>query len=258
MKFCEKCGAQLSDEAVFCNACGHRVGSSGDNPSKPIKEGEVYKCPYCGEILPSDVTHCPTCKHEIRGRKVTSLVRDFYEKYTKEASDIGKCELVKMFPIPNNKEDIREFLLIGSTNFDAYHYVSKKKEENLDSAWLAKIEECYKKAQIMLQPEDLIPVTNIYTEIKNKVEKLEKRKKIGLIVGLALILLGSVGALLSSVLFPTSDPSGNLGTGGVIMSISLVVLALGIVILVLSVEGKKTMKEMEELKKKKEEKRYKK
>lgn len=258
MKYCEKCGTQLSDDAVFCNACGHKVGASDDNQSKAIKEGSIFKCPYCGEFLPSDVTHCPTCNHEIRGRKVTSTVKEFYDKYSNASSDIEKCELIKMFPIPNNKEDIREFMFIGSTNFDVHHYLAKKKEESLDSAWLSKIDECYNKAKLLLKPDDLKPIADLYNEIKGKVEVTAKRKKVGFIIGLSLTIFGALGSFISVIVFPVNDKSGNLDIGAILMMVSLAIMAFGIVVLVLSFKGKKTMKEAEEVKKKKEEKRNKK
>ena len=39
--FCEKCGAELIDGAVFCSKCGARA------------DGKT-QCVFCGKLIPSD------------------------------------------------------------------------------------------------------------------------------------------------------------------------------------------------------------
>ena len=109
MKFCQNCGAELNDAAKFCDKCGSKVASF-EEPKKeqPIREGVVHKCPFCGEILPSNVGRCPTCGHEIRGREVLNSIKELTSKLDATDDDIKKIEIIKTFPIPSNKEDIME------------------------------------------------------------------------------------------------------------------------------------------------------
>lgn len=247
MKYCEKCGTQLDDNAVFCSGCGNKVIKEEKNQSKTIKEGDIYKCPFCGEFLPSDVTYCPTCRHELRGRKVISSVSEFYDKYTSTETDSEKFQLITMFPIPNNKEDIREFMLIAKSNFDVNQYLSKKGEETLSDAWLSKVELCYDKASMLLNDNDLRPIAKIYEGLKETIKKTAKRRKNGLIGGLVLIVTGTVGSFVFALLYPTEQEAGSkTWLFGGLMIASLCVMALGIVMLVLSRKRKKTIKELEE------------
>lgn len=62
MKYCQKCGGQLKDEASFCNHCGCAV--------QPLV-GQVYQqapnaastkfCQKCGSEIFVDAIACPNC-----------------------------------------------------------------------------------------------------------------------------------------------------------------------------------------------------
>lgn len=42
MKYCPNCGAQLSDDAMFCPACGARFGA----PQQPYQQQPYQQQPY--------------------------------------------------------------------------------------------------------------------------------------------------------------------------------------------------------------------
>ena len=96
MKFCQKCGNQLNDDAIFCDKCGTRVASA---PAPTTKNNDQNKCPYCGEILNSNIDRCPTCGNEIRNREVTSSVKSFFEKIDSTEDEIKKIELITQLKI---------------------------------------------------------------------------------------------------------------------------------------------------------------
>ena len=64
-KFCSQCGNEFSEYANFCSNCGNPKNSSGSE-----KISSAYKCPACGNILPSlQISSggwiCPLCNAKI-------------------------------------------------------------------------------------------------------------------------------------------------------------------------------------------------
>lgn len=117
MAFCQKCGAQLAEDAKFCAGCGSQVGSTG--PVK-VSVGEVRKCPQCGQVLGALDAKCPACGHEITGVKAVNSVREFFEMYQKETNERKQLELIKNYPIPNTKEDLLEFAHLTAQQIKFY------------------------------------------------------------------------------------------------------------------------------------------
>lgn len=77
-----------------------------------------------------------------------------------------QIKLIRSFPIPNTKEDIFEFMILASTNVD--HGLGKE----LSSAWRAKIEQAYQKAQLILEDDkDLSQFQHMYTQVYVKISK---------------------------------------------------------------------------------------
>jgi rRNA maturation endonuclease Nob1 len=55
---CPACGAEMSNEAVFCPSCGAKsapVSVSGE--AAPAQK----QCPGCGTVLAADAAFCPNC-----------------------------------------------------------------------------------------------------------------------------------------------------------------------------------------------------
>lgn len=112
MAFCINCGQELAEGAKFCASCGNAVGASQNGAKeqrKTVYDGELHKCPNCGEQLGSFVTSCPACGYELRGTKVTSVVNELAQKLERTESVEQKIDLIRNFYIPNTKEDICEF-----------------------------------------------------------------------------------------------------------------------------------------------------
>lgn len=77
------------------------------------KEGRVHICPNCGSNLPGMVANCPECGHEIRDNKASDSVRKFSDRYMKAATEEQQANLIEAFPVPNNKEDLLEFMAMA-------------------------------------------------------------------------------------------------------------------------------------------------
>lgn len=61
VKYCDKCGAEVSDSALFCSSCGNKIG----NPEREIPEGAI-KCSKCGEIYDDTLNFCTKCGNKLR------------------------------------------------------------------------------------------------------------------------------------------------------------------------------------------------
>ena len=71
MAFCINCGQELADGANFCANCGKSTNEWNSGTERKAKyEGELHKCPNCGENLTSLTAICPACGHEFNSVKV--------------------------------------------------------------------------------------------------------------------------------------------------------------------------------------------
>ena len=139
MAYCTNCGKKLSDDAKFCSECGTPVGSTS-SARKITYEGEIRKCPQCGEVINAFVSVCPSCGHEMRGATATSVVHQLALKLDTASSVSEKEKLIRNFYIPNTLEDILECLILASSNIET--------NSDCRNAWEAKLEQIYQKAQL--------------------------------------------------------------------------------------------------------------
>lgn len=233
MAFCINCGKELVDGAKFCANCGTATDNTtvdSGSKRKTVYEGEIHKCPNCGEVLNSFVSNCPACGYELRGTKSSNSVHEFALKLerieatrepVKAKSIIGKMYgsdgqlsktdeqkigLIRSFSIPNNKEDISEFMILAASNIDMKLYglgnqgVLTASQRAVSDAWLAKFEQAYQKAKLSFgSTPDFVNINSVYEQ---KVKEI-KRKKLEvplLVVGilclsfLPLILALALGA----------------------------------------------------------------
>lgn len=176
MAFCMNCGQKLADGAKFCSACGTPVASVKTEKTQrtTVYDGEVHKCPNCGESINSFVANCPSCGHEFRGTSTAKTVKEFSEKLEWAITDKQRILLIRSYPVPNTKEDLLEFMILASSNFDAKYFASHSKEESISKAWLSKIEQCYQKAKVTLTGVDLERIRGIYDGV---IEEISEEKQ---------------------------------------------------------------------------------
>ena len=167
MKFCEKCGSPLKDNAKFCSKCGEKVPVE-DNQRKFVYEGIIHKCPNCGEIINSFELYCPLCGYEIRDSNASRAIRDFWDKLKDANDENEKITIIRNFPVPNNKEDIYEFMILASSNVD------DSLTEELCAAWKTKVEQLLEKAILSFKNDD--DLSNIRKMAKSVLSKVRKNK----------------------------------------------------------------------------------
>lgn len=209
MAYCVTCGTKLVDGAKFCQKCGQPVANNTQsNTSRQIEyAGKIFKCPNCGEVLHSFVRNCPSCGLELRATKSSSAVREFAQKLEAiearreyeaptgrffssaksrnriSKTDEQKTSLIQNFNIPNNKEDMLEFMILATSNVNLRVFDSSESstvtEKALSEAWISKIKQVYKKAKLSFGDEqDFLLIQNLYDSFNNEI-KTVKRNGVG-------------------------------------------------------------------------------
>jgi len=186
--YCTNCGAQVDDNAKFCGVCGNKMSTIPQPPKtnarKTTYDGTVHKCPNCGAGLASFVKNCPECGYELRGTDGVESVSDFARRYASATSNDKKVDLIRTFVIPNTKEDILEFSILASSNIDTTSYTRDNvvvsggiSQQEVAEAWMAKFEQAYQKATILLSDTpELKKIEKLYEDKKSK---LESSRKVG-------------------------------------------------------------------------------
>lgn len=198
MAFCINCGQELAEGAKYCANCGKAVTNDSTNQRKTVYDGELHKCPNCGELLNAFGTVCSSCGYEIRGSKASNSVKEFAMRLADAENDMQKITIIQSFPIPNNKEDILEFLILAATCFDpSENLLGDGMKKDISDAWRAKIEQSYQKAKLLFANDaDFSKIQTVYGQtcarIKESADKARKRK----IVHLLLRTIGLWGGLV--------------------------------------------------------------
>ncbi len=99
------------------------VTSKVQKYEKEKKEAIGNICPKCGKQIPPMSIKCPYCGCELVNKKANSSVKELVDKIEKIRKD-GKAdqedkearisELINLFPVPNSKETILEFLALSA------------------------------------------------------------------------------------------------------------------------------------------------
>ena len=122
MAFCSKCGKELAENAKFCANCGTSVesGTTKDETKErtQVFMGTIRKCPNCGEQIGTNTTKCPACGFVIEKRNVSASLDAFVKKLASFDHYIKKREYIENYPVPNNKEDIRDLLTYAASQRD--------------------------------------------------------------------------------------------------------------------------------------------
>lgn len=197
MAFCINCGQKLKDGDKFCSACGTAVAED-QRKRKTVYDGELHKCPNCGEILHPFAVSCPSCGYQIRGREASNSVREFSFRLGQTENDEQKIALIRSFPIPNTKEDILEFIVLAATNFSVEQNLSDGgKKKDVSDAWLAKIEQSYQKAKLLFDRDaDFSKIQDVYDQIYSKIRSSKQIMKKDATVNLALRTIGLWGGMI--------------------------------------------------------------
>ena len=122
MTKCVKCGGDITEGAKFCSYCGTPVesGTTKDETKErtQVFVGTIRKCPNCGDQIGTNTTKCPACGFVIEKRNVSASLDDFVKKLASFDHYAKKREYIENYPVPNNKEDIRDLLTYAASQRD--------------------------------------------------------------------------------------------------------------------------------------------
>ena len=145
-KFCEGCGTKLVED--------NTVSTSQQRVT--VYEGVIKKCPQCGKPLESSELFCLACGWEKRNIEVSTetlfkkieIVEENFELDSREKMQ-KVIAIVRNFNIPNNIEDIYNFLDAAKVRKDYKYYgdIVTESEKELAQAWAMKYEEAYRKGE---------------------------------------------------------------------------------------------------------------
>lgn len=208
MAYCSNCGTKLADGVKFCSECGAKIditSTVSNEQRKIIYDGEIHKCPNCGDIIDAFELKCEACGYEIRGIKSSSGAQAFSNEIRRIAKAGGKgaskriSTFISTFPIPNSKEDLLEFFLLSASNIDikAYGFGASEMPEDkkaISDAYYAKFEQAYAKSKILFggTPE-FEYISFVYLQKLKEIRSAKKRRVIAVLA----IVFGSISVLLS-------------------------------------------------------------
>ena len=236
MPFCQHCGQELLPDTKFCPRCGVAVEKADEdstNKRKQVFEGEIRKCPNCGELLKSFEAVCPACGYELRGVHTAGAVREFAQKLEQieadreltegeepldvdglSKTDKRKINLIRNFVVPNTKEDIFEFLILAGSNMttmqDTFDAESSRSKLAVGEAWEAKFFQIYSKAKLILGTgKEFEKVQEIYRKIQISTWKKNFSKAVSSYLRFAstspILAIGLLLLLAGGILYWTSD-----------------------------------------------------
>ncbi len=169
---------------------------------KEVFSGVIHKCPHCGTVLEGFVVECPGCGYELRSEDSLSSVEKLSQRLENLESQrktptakeslkdaflgsfapvdtvyAAKATLITSYPIPNTKEEILEFVILASSNINPEAIAGATKgDANLvqlyqkmlveQNAWVSKMEQAYRKAQLSFPTDPVfLQVQQIYESV---------------------------------------------------------------------------------------------
>lgn len=206
MTFCVNCGQELVEGARFCAYCGEVVNNDSTTRRETVYDGEIHKCPNCGELLNSFVTNCPTCGYELRSVKTNSPVNELAKKIEETSSMDEKIELITNFYVHNTREDICDFFILAVSNLEDTNY-------DTDDAWRAKLEQTYHKARISFgKTPEFEYIEKLYNKTRSRVSKRWfsnfARKNKWVCITILLELIGITFLTIGIILLSNANDNG--------------------------------------------------
>ena len=216
MAFCKQCGARVDDDARFCEKCGVAIGGQDSGNTSPViqpissarkqsYEGEIRKCPNCGDPIDAFEFVCDKCGFNFSTNRISTsqerLSAQLAEidaklqeaKKTRKKKDHEwaipfkeqKATCINTFPVANSIEEIMSFMMYASGNIDmncvATSNVDRsyydKGDHMIAEAWIGKMDQMYHMAKVSFSDSPKFSqIENIYNDKKNEIKKTSVKR----------------------------------------------------------------------------------
>lgn len=234
MRNCVNCGALVDEDARFCEKCGTAITVQGSE-SGTVKmqaegtgrrqsfEGEVRKCPNCGDPIDAFEFVCDKCGYNFSTNRMSTS----QEKLAAQLQSIDarmpkgknkeneienlkgqKATVINTFPVANSIEEIVSFMMYAagnidmscvSTSHDNNNY--SKGDHQIADAWIGKMDQMYQMAKMSFSNSPKFQqVETIYQDKKKELKKASVKKILtnpmaGLVAMMAIcfLMLGVMG-----------------------------------------------------------------
>ena len=208
-KFCHGCGSAVSSNSQPVQQPLVQSTTVDHTVRKQEYAGKVIKCPNCGGVITETTVICPECGMQLTGRAAVSSVQVFKDQLMDienarksgsggmlgvylpaDKADIQKLTLIRNFPIPNSIDDILEFMFLAIANIDvnlSKNTLTNKMNSSaqietkatigrtISNAWVSKMEQCYKKAELLFpNASEFETVQRVY---RDKMKELKIKVK---------------------------------------------------------------------------------
>jgi hypothetical protein len=180
----------------------HQLEAS--KPKQKEKVGNIKTCPACGASVNSLELNCLACGHEYVNKKSNSNLQDFLSKFeniSKSANNDlkfgtahiaqqntiqAKSELIQNYPIPNNKEDLMEFLAYCISKGQDYSYNSYFGilAGNLSGSWRMKSKEIIDWSKTILRNDE--EFKSFVKSKENQLSKIYRKRNLTIIITITL------------------------------------------------------------------------
>ncbi len=161
---CANCNNEIDDDSYVCSHCGMIV------KARSIRINYVNKAQFASNKLKNAGSVV-----SLQGKDLS--LYGFLETIGNTEKMEEQIGYIKIWPLPENSNELYQFVMIIKDNLDVEKYIySKEPKRNLYNEWLKKLDECYKLANAKCGINELEAITNIYNQIHLSIDLLKKSK----------------------------------------------------------------------------------
>ncbi len=100
----------------------------------------LKKCPHCGAVIEDVCMKCPECGYVFSGLSANAYLKQLGDELKSASSQKRKRQIIESVAVPNNKEDLLDFLLMLKP-------LITDKKDPLSKAYFVKFAECVSRGQ---------------------------------------------------------------------------------------------------------------